>query len=207
MFELKQGQVLYYGCAKGIDHRSDIGHGPYLCAGYDQKYLESTDFNSIRNLHKEFDRLDGGFCIKGTYENFKAKLTRLDGFTVLAFWDQTGDSRPNSHSTFVMKGPWHFPQMIEQLKKAAPALFKRYNTEIELVHSTDYCTTASKTEHEKEIAELVDLIRALKLRITFIGWPIEPTWDASTDQVPHMVPDWRKEIKWIEEILKKYENN
>jgi hypothetical protein len=47
-------------------------------------------------------RIDGGFCPQiEDAQSGEARIHHVEGWTVLAFWDRSGDSRPSSHSTFV----------------------------------------------------------------------------------------------------------
>lgn len=126
--------ILYLGDARGVYGCRD-GHGYYFCRdhGNGKKSLEHKDFPfAVENIHPDFKSLDSGFCTKKTTKPFKAKVTRLDGFTVLAFWDYSGDDRPGANSTFVMRGFHRFPEMIVTLQEAVPDLFKRFGQTVEM---------------------------------------------------------------------------
>jgi hypothetical protein len=70
--------------------------------------------------------LDGGYCIyKPGQPQGEALIHHLDGFTVMAMWDRTGDSRPGSSSTFVMEGTHAYPAMCRLASEAFPAVWKR----------------------------------------------------------------------------------
>lgn len=72
--------------------------------------------------------LDGTLCCitKGYQRQGVATLHHKAGWTALAFWDRTGDSRPGSHSTFVYPGTLRYEDMLTQAEHDWPGLFDRY---------------------------------------------------------------------------------
>ncbi len=42
------------------------------------------------------------------------------GWTFLSFWDRSGDSRPNSNSTFLFEGEYSFEEAVELAKEIFP---------------------------------------------------------------------------------------
>lgn len=70
-------------------------------------------------------RLQSGRQVEGI-----AQLHHKDGWTALAFWDRTGDSRGNSNSVFVLEGIWTFDQALARAKELFPASFERFDFEI-----------------------------------------------------------------------------
>ncbi len=56
-----------------------------------------------------------------------ALLVQLRRHTVVAFWDRTGDARPNSNSSFVAEGHHTFDEMIEDAMLQFPRLFARFD--------------------------------------------------------------------------------
>lgn len=86
------------------------------------------------------EELDGGAFLpgRGPVGNVAGRyqpqslcnLTHECGWTLLACWDRTGDSRFNSNSTFLAEGDHdfaamvamarsHFPEVVERIEKAA----------------------------------------------------------------------------------------
>lgn len=59
-----------------------------------------------------------------------AALHHRDGWTALSFWDRTGDSRPNSNSTFVVEGILAFDEVVAVAREHFPQLFARFTFEI-----------------------------------------------------------------------------
>ena len=85
--------------------------------------------------------LDGGFLkanwtkTEGAQPEGVAVLTYTQDSeerprTVLAFWDRTIDSRPASHSTFVLEGCLPFDQALAQAKALFTQIFDRAPFEI-----------------------------------------------------------------------------
>lgn len=79
--------------------------------------------------------LDGGFCPGGVHastreqEEGATRLHHIAGWTVLSFWDRSGDRRHGSHSTFLVEGAHdftatvalareHFPDVLDRITRA-----------------------------------------------------------------------------------------
>lgn len=67
----------------------------------------------------------------------QAALVRVNGWTVLAYWDRSGDSRPNSNSAFAAKGDHSFDDMIAAAEDQYPWVFERQTFDVVLAPSTD----------------------------------------------------------------------
>lgn len=66
--------------------------------------------------------IDGGLCTK---DIGCAALHQKDGWTALAFWDSTIDSRPGSNSVFLAEGTFGFAEMCELAYKYFPEVASR----------------------------------------------------------------------------------
>lgn len=55
-----------------------------------------------------------------------ATLVHLNGWTVLSFWDRTGDNRPNSNSNFLLRGVLDFGSAVERARAAFPRIWERF---------------------------------------------------------------------------------
>ncbi len=76
-------------------------------------------------------KLDGGFApLDGMQPQGVARLTHADGWTVLSFWDRSGDHRPGSHSTFVLHGTRDFAAAVELARATFPSIWARYTFEV-----------------------------------------------------------------------------
>lgn len=78
--------------------------------------------------------LDGGLAPKlaGQTEGV-AKLHHKNGWTALAFWDRSGDSRGNSNSVFIFEGTWTYDQVLELAHEHFPESFERFDFELKPV--------------------------------------------------------------------------
>jgi hypothetical protein len=85
--------MMYYGCLSN-DGKTRLGHFLFNTIG--QRVSMSEIPVAIAR------RIDGGFCPQiEDAQSGEARIHHVEGWTVLAFWDRSGDSRPSSHSTFV----------------------------------------------------------------------------------------------------------
>jgi hypothetical protein len=107
-------KVFYFGYIDGGHHMYEPGNSLYLMR------LE-TPWGSYP---------DGTLCPEKTYENGLALLHHKDGWTALGFWDQSGDSRPGSHSTFLVRGIYTFDEMLALAKAQWAGVFARMRFQI-----------------------------------------------------------------------------
>lgn len=71
--------------------------------------------------------LDAGFLSPyGPQEEGKAVLVHLSGWTILTFWDRSGDQRMNSNSSFVAAGTLTFGEIVERSKAAFREVWRRF---------------------------------------------------------------------------------
>jgi hypothetical protein len=76
-------------------------------------------------------RLDGVFAPKGIDEKEGvAVLAKLEGFTVLAFWDRSADERFASNSAFLSRQSQTFDEILAEAKQKFPQIFDRFDFEI-----------------------------------------------------------------------------
>ena len=130
--ELKISEIFYFGCSN-----SDTGH--YLFDSGERSADER------RVLPPIIQRLDGRFCGSPSlatrqYRHGAApdwngsdwaqpqnrgRVVQQDGWTILAFWDRTKDSRFASNGAFLAKGSYDFDVMCEIGKRYFPAIWAR----------------------------------------------------------------------------------
>lgn len=60
----------------------------------------------------------------------RAELISLAEWTVLAFWDRSGDKRMRSSSTFIIRGAHGFQQAVEAAKSSYPQVWDRFDFDI-----------------------------------------------------------------------------
>ena len=121
--EIATVQAYYFGCQRESGHywwRPD--RLPYGTSSHVAQTVGP-------NIHP---KVDGGFCPKRDVQG-NAKLTEIDGWTILSFWDNSIDTRKNSSSSFVAKGSYDFDAMQAIAREQFPRVWKRYAFEIVLV--------------------------------------------------------------------------
>lgn len=92
-----------------------------------------------------YPKCDGGFC-PGVYYDVRrpwrrpreqieglAKVTHLNGWTILSFWDRSVDSRGGSNSTFLEQGTLTFDEMVAKAKEVFPTIWARFKFEVKEV--------------------------------------------------------------------------
>jgi hypothetical protein len=71
--------------------------------------------------------LDGSFLPPGLpQDQGRVSLVHLNGWTIAAFWDRTGDSRGNSCGAFLRRGTLTFDEIIADARDQYPDLFERF---------------------------------------------------------------------------------
>lgn len=63
-------------------------------------------------------------------EEGRASLAQINGWTVLSFWDRSGDPRGKSNSNFFVKGRLGFAEMVEKSKYYFPHIWARFCFEV-----------------------------------------------------------------------------
>ncbi|HWL39400.1 MAG TPA: hypothetical protein VNO75_04105 [Gemmatimonadaceae bacterium] len=79
-------------------------------------------------------QIDSGFAPDdGPQVEGEARLARIHGWTVLAWWDRSMDTRPNSNSALVIDAQRDFDQMLALLAEHFPIVAKRQRVPIKMV--------------------------------------------------------------------------
>lgn len=128
--EAKAMKVYYFGYSPGR------GHG--LMADDESPVRMSERRHMPRSLSEK--ELDTGYCPESSIQlQGAALLTQVDGWTVIAFWDRSGDGRLNSNSAFLAEGDHSFEQMCTLARERFPATWKRITDafEVRLVRRTE----------------------------------------------------------------------
>jgi hypothetical protein len=114
----------YFGCHKEAGHYWWEGHGRWGEVGRALVRSHGRAPNSLVSC------IDGLFCPPDNVPEGVANLAvlNLDHYpvTILSFWDRTVDSRPGSHSTFVLPGELSFVQTVNAAEHAFPEIFARF---------------------------------------------------------------------------------
>ena len=100
------------------------------CVGTSGHYLHTPDLRTASRAGPFTPAmLDTHYCPNpATREQPEgvARLTHFDGWTVLAFWDRSVDTRGNSHSTFVLRGTHAYDDAVRLAREAFPRVWSRY---------------------------------------------------------------------------------
>lgn len=100
-------------------YRQGYGHGV-------QHPDESSDYNFVYT-NPWGVKLDGKLAPQvGTQTQGHALLHQKDGWTCIAFWDRSGDTRQGSNSAFLMEGTHTFDEMLKLAYEHFPVIFRRF---------------------------------------------------------------------------------
>lgn len=82
-------------------------------------------------------KIDGGLCPPQSFGEGRARLHHKDGWTAVAFWDRTVDTRPGSNSAYLAEGTFTFEEMVEMAKTRFAARWNKMAFEVSLVGAPD----------------------------------------------------------------------
>jgi len=122
---LGKDDVLYFG----VEQRNRPGHRYVSPSGGDTFEMEKK---LPRFLNPRQGLIDGQYCIQTTNVEGRALIHFVQGWTVLSFWDRSGDSRGGSNSNFVVKGRHSFNDMVEITRALFPQIWARFNFDVTL---------------------------------------------------------------------------
>ena len=79
--------------------------------------------------------IDGLLCwtLAGQPEG-RARLTHGRGWSAVAFWDRSRDTRPNSNTAFIVRGTLTFDQVVRAAQYHWPDVWRRFSFPIVQVH-------------------------------------------------------------------------
>jgi len=125
----------YRACGLGMDAVSDVYY--FGCWSVPGHYLHMpsgrTSYRDPEGFPCRSTALDSGFLPVGdSQEEGVATLCHLNGWTILAFWDRSVDSRPGANSAFVIRGEWSFGEARDKAKAAFPSIWQRFKFEVKL---------------------------------------------------------------------------
>ncbi len=123
--QLADYKCLYFGCIDEPGHylfdgRFKFGKRPALVPGWSKWVKWANKRDGL--LAPEFNGVSG-----------RALLHHFDGFTVLAFWDRSVDSRGGSNSMFIVPGIKAFTDVIDIARVAFPGVFERFQFDVEFL--------------------------------------------------------------------------
>lgn len=118
------GQVYYFGKWPG----DEGGHFLWSPTGNRISSYKATVLG-----YPPVELLDGEFCPKGRQIEGLAQVTLFKGWSILAFWDRSGDKRGGSNSAFLAKGQFGFEELLKAARIQYPKHFERMDFEVRLV--------------------------------------------------------------------------
>jgi hypothetical protein len=124
-------EIFFFGC-----HDEGPGHF-WWRPGFTARHLYPDDERRLL-----FKNIDSGFAPTPEVDGH-AKITHIEGWTVLAWWDRSIDKRGKSNSALVAKGHYHFASMIHFLGVYFPTVARRQLQEIKCVEEPEPCTEAT----------------------------------------------------------------
>lgn len=113
-------ECYYFGC----ESKAESGH--YLFA----PGMRSVNTKALpRDWPFEYGELDGKYAAQGRRKDHEgiARLVHVRGWTVLAMWDRSADSRHNSNAAFAARGEREYAEMVGLAATHFPAVWKRIN--------------------------------------------------------------------------------
>ena len=134
-------EVYYNGDSRPLLH--DGGH--HLHDVQMRHAYRSPRFDYLAAIPNDFPvaderTLDGGYAPKlaktgghlSDQPEGEAALHHVRGWTILAFWDRSGDSRGNSNSAFVIRGELDFDEAVAASRQAFPGIWARFTFAVTL---------------------------------------------------------------------------
>lgn len=126
--ETRELEVYYSGDARPVGR--EAGH--YLHDRQMRHACWNPRFDRLARLPRDFPienpwSLDAGFAPQGEEVEGLALVHHLSGWTILAFWDRSGDQRRGSNSAFVIRGELSFIEAVEAAREAFPKIWARFD--------------------------------------------------------------------------------
>lgn len=108
-------KAYYFGCWSP----QRIGHYLYDADGH------NAERTAEKLLPMRPVSFDGGLLNGVPDKQGSAVLFHGRGYTLLSFWDRSGDSRPGSSSTFILPGTLTFESAVEDAELTFPERWSR----------------------------------------------------------------------------------
>lgn len=114
-------EMIFFGCGK------EVGHYLYTKGGWRMNY------DARKKLPFAEMILDSGLLKDVPMTEGLATISVIRGWTVVSFWDNSVDKRPNSNAAFIYPKSMTFEEMIEISREQLPWFWKRFKSPIQLV--------------------------------------------------------------------------
>lgn len=109
----------------GVWHPIRVGHYLHVPSG---QAIHSTpnDFPFQR-----YQLLDGSLLpVSKEQTEGLATFCHINGWSVISFWDRSGDGRTGSSSTFLTRGKLDFQAACDRAKEMFPSVWQRFKFEV-----------------------------------------------------------------------------
>lgn len=109
----------------GVWSPSGAGHYLFLPGGQRPHRLPSGfPFN-------RYEVLDGTFLpVSKDQPEGESTFFHINGWTVISFWDRSGDSRFASNSAFLVRGVMTFEAACQRARERFPSIWERFQFEV-----------------------------------------------------------------------------
>lgn len=116
--------IFYFGCVR------EPGH--FLWDEHFHRYYDHAHPDLPIGFPVQIHVLDGGLFPKSKFCHSPgvAFLAHINGWSTLSFVDNSVDSRPGSHSIFIIGALYDFRRIIMVTKKVFPAIWERFKFEV-----------------------------------------------------------------------------
>lgn len=118
--------ALYFGCSR--DARA--GHFLWAADGRTSARLVGATPEE-REWFRAFEHtLDCTYAPRGSQVQGRALRHHVHGWTIVAWWDRTVDSRGNSNSAVLIRGEYTFDEAMAWARRLVPWVFERQAFEV-----------------------------------------------------------------------------
>lgn len=134
-------RIWWFGCATKPEPSGHDLHAAQPPYGGRAAYDEWNRFPF------KWETLDGKFAPKTKPKTYyevaqefpqgQARLTYIKGWTIISFWDRTGDSRGASNTAFVFDEKLSGDEALRIAREKFPKLFERFTFEVEIVETVE----------------------------------------------------------------------
>ena len=115
-------KIYYFGCIREAGHYL---FGP----GLGENVIKAAP----GGVCLPWKKIDATLAPKNTRVQGKALYHNKDGFSAVAFWDNTVDKRPGSNSVFFFFVNYSFSLVVRYAQEKFPKIFKRFDFPIERI--------------------------------------------------------------------------
>lgn len=114
-------EMIFFGCVK------EAGHYLHTKDGWRINYAARKMVPFTEAV------LDSGLLSGVPMTEGLATISVIRGWTVVSFWDNSVDKRPNSNAAFIYHKSMTFEEMIEISREQLPWFWARFKSPIQLV--------------------------------------------------------------------------